>query len=81
MIARVDPASRIHEQGSDKYVSFVWSVYRGKEGLGTILVSAYRVCQSQGTRTGSDTLKAQQYVAMREAGDTFPDPTTTYLTK
>ena len=40
MITRGNPAGHIHEQGSDKYGSFVWSTYRGKEGLGIILVSA-----------------------------------------
>jgi hypothetical protein len=74
MISRGNGAGRIHEQGSDSFGSFVWSAYRGKEGLGVIVFSAYRVCQTKGTRAGVDTLKTQQYLAMREAGDRSPDP-------
>ena len=74
MISRGNVAGRIHEQGSDIYGSFVWAAYRGKEGLGVLVITAYRVCQSKGTRAGTDTLKTQQYLAMREAGDKSPDP-------
>jgi hypothetical protein len=74
MIAKGNAAGRIHEQGSDTFGSFVWSAYRGKEGLGIIVFTAYHVCQSKGTRAGVDTLKTQQYIAMREAGDKSPDP-------
>jgi hypothetical protein len=74
MIARGANAGCIHKQGSDKFGSFSWSAYRGKEGLGVIVISAYRVCQTKSTRAGVDTLKTQQYAAMREAGDKSPDP-------
>jgi hypothetical protein len=74
MIARGANAGRIHEQGSDEFGSFTWSAYRGREGQGVLLFSAYRVCQKKSTRAGVDTLKTQQYVAMREAGDKSPDP-------
>ena len=70
MIARGPDAERIHAQSSDKFGSFAWFAYRGKQGTGVIQISAYRVCQTKGTRAGIDTAKMQQY----EAGEKSPDP-------
>ena len=47
---------------------------RGKKDTGLIVITAYRVCQKAGTKSGPDTAFTRMCVQMREEGHKNPDP-------
>lgn len=66
---------RIAASGTDPWGRFCWTQLRGRRDEGVVIISAYRVCQSQSTTTaGPYTAYQQQYTLMREAGIVAPDP-------
>ena len=58
----------------DHLGSFTWMAIRGKKDIGVIAITAYRVCQRAGTKSGPDTAFTRQCIQMREEGDKNPDP-------
>lgn len=74
MIARGKVAGRTQKRGRDPMGRFSWVAFRGSEGLGVLIITAYRVCQQKGADVGTGTAHKQQYMIMREAGVRDPDP-------
>lgn len=74
MVLNGKPCGRMHNKGSDRLGRFTWMALRGRNGIGVIAITVYRVCQKAGSNVGEDTAYMQQYVAMREAGIKKPDP-------
>jgi hypothetical protein len=66
--------------GSDKMRRFCWYTLQGKRDEGVLIIVAYRVCQDKGNNPGPTTSYQQQYVALREAGVTDPNPHKQILT-
>ena len=62
------------KRGSDSLGSFTWMAVRGKKDTGIIVITAYRVCQKAGAKSGPETAFTQQCIQMRADGDTSPDP-------
>ena len=58
----------------DSLGSFTWMAIRGKKDTGLIAITAYRVCQKPGTRSGPDTAFTRMCMQMREEGYRNPDP-------
>ena len=73
-IIRGRNAGRYSGGGSDQWGRFTWMTLRGRRDEGILLVSAYRVCQEEGTSARAYTAYEQQHSAMREAGIKRPDP-------
>lgn len=67
-------SGRVMKRGSDSLGSFTWMAVRGKKDIGVIAITAYRVCQKAGAKSGPETAFTQQCIQMRADGDTSPDP-------
>ena len=65
---------RIYDQGSDHLGRFCWYALRGKRDEGVLVIVAYRVCQKASDASGPFTAYRQQYINMRNAGITNPNP-------
>eukprot|EP00956_Cyclotella_meneghiniana_P039801 scaffold179806_cov47-Cyclotella_meneghiniana.AAC.2 len=55
MISQGKFSGRVIARGMDTLGSFTWMAIRGKKDTGLIVITAYRVCQKVGTRSGPDT--------------------------
>ena len=65
---------RMMKRGSDPWGRFAWTEMRGARDEGLLVISAYRVSQKKGTRTGTHTAYAQQLDRMVQEGDLTLDP-------
>ena len=74
MITQGKFSGRIISRGMDRLGSFTWMAIRGKKDIGVIAITAYRVCQRAGTKSGPDTAFTRQCIQMREEWDKNPDP-------
>lgn len=80
LTANGEITARINGRGSDKMGRFCWYTLQGKRDEGVLIIVAYRVCQEKGNNPGPMTSYQQQYVALREAGVSDPNPRKQILT-
>ena len=74
LIATGTQAGRISSQGSDDWGRYAWMTLEGKRDEGILVISAYRVSQTKGTRSGPTTAYSQQINHMIQEGDLTLDP-------
>ena len=74
MIARGKVSGRVFNRIPDDLGRFSYMAMNGKDGIGVIMITVYRVCQKKGTKTGPDTAYMQQIEGLRERGIRNPDP-------
>ena len=72
--------ARIDGRGSDTLGRFCYYTFAGKRDEGVIVIVGYRVCQEVGNTTGPYTAFNQQYIALRDAGQSEPNPRKQILT-
>ncbi len=81
MLAVVGPQKgRVMNTGHDPWGRFAWTEMRGSRDEGILVISAYRVCQTKGTKSGPKTAYTQQLNAMIQDGDLTLDPRSRLLT-
>lgn len=74
MIARGKVIGRCHKSGRDNLGRFTWMALRGRDGIGVLILTAYRVGQVKGTKAGPNTAYMREWVEMRNRGELSPDP-------
>jgi len=75
MIAMVGPqVGRIGRTGSDPWGRFSWQEMKDHRDQGILIISAYRVSQTKGTKSGPTTSYSRQLNVMIIKGDTSLDP-------
>ena len=74
MITRGHNCGRVYRRGADPLGRFTWMALRGRNNTGLLVITGYRVCQNSGTTAGPDTAYMREWEALREEGDTSPDP-------
>ena len=80
MLTAVGPQQgRIQNSGSDPWGRFAWFTMRGTRDEGILVISAYRVSQAKGTKSGPMTAYSQQINEMIKEGDLNLDPRTRLL--
>ena len=79
LIATGTQVGRVSSQGSDDWGRYTWMTLEGKRDEGILVISAYRVSQTKGTRSGPITAYSQQISHMIREGDTTLDPRTRIL--
>ncbi|KAL7524317.1 hypothetical protein ACHAXR_000531, partial [Thalassiosira sp. AJA248-18] len=80
MLAVVGPqVGRMQQTGSDPWGRFTWTELSGQRDEGILVISAYRVSQTKGTKSGPTTAYSQQIDKMIVDGDFTLDPRTRIL--
>ena len=74
LTANGEITARIDGHGTDKWGRFCWFQFKGRRDEGVIVIVGYRVCQEKSSNPGPFTAFRQQYIAMRDKGDTDPNP-------
>ena len=65
---------RITQQGQDRMGRFSWILIKGQNRGGLVIITAYRVSQKKGDKSGQDTSHYNQKQALYKEGELTPDP-------